>query len=109
MPSMSPNFVRHPSDPLAVLDPSIEGLDRQRDTYAFLFGLKRDANIALRMEAEPVARMVLGDQFVDNPTGWLGWDVAPVYDGDDLVALNFTSIVHDDCGPDQRKTVRVAF
>lgn len=80
-----------------------------RDAFAELFINKRLITQEIRDLATPVARMVLGDEYVDNKNGWLGWDVTPIFDGGTLIALNFTAITHDDRGPDTRKTTRVAF
>jgi hypothetical protein len=89
---------------------TIEGLDKHRDDFASLFQAKVDAAIALREYATPFARVALGDSFVDNPSGWQGWDVSPIYDPQvGLSGLNFTAIVYDDRGPDSRKTIQVTF
>lgn len=88
----------------------IEGLHLHRDDFAGLFIAKHEANEALRDYAEQFARLALGGQWVDDPTGWLGWDVAPVYGPTGvLVALDFSAITHDDRSPGTRKTTRVEF
>lgn len=89
---------------------TIEGLDLHRDDFTALFGAVTDAQQRLRSYAEPFARQVLGDEYVDNPNGWLGWVVQPAYSvSGGLVALHFTAIIYDDRSPATRKTIRVEF
>jgi len=87
----------------------IEGLDAIRTDIAALFETKRSAAQTLRDLAEPFAREAVGDQFVDDPYGYLGWDVSPVFADGVLIALDFVQITHDDRGPGRRKTKRVVF
>lgn len=73
------------------------------------FTALHSARGCLRDFAEPFARGVLGDQYIDDTTGWLGWDVTPVYTDDVLTALDFVAIIDDDRGPGSRVPTRVKF
>lgn len=77
--------------------------------FASLFEAKQVASQRLRDYAEPFARYVIGDQYFDNTSGFLAWDVVPVYRDSVLVALDFVKIVHDDRGPSTRRSSRVEF
>lgn len=87
----------------------VEGIELHHSNFHGLFDDIRLAKQALRDYAEPFARQVLGDLFVDNLSGWRGWDVTPVYSDRVLVALDFVRILYNDRGPDERKAIRVSF
>lgn len=85
-------------------------LDLHRNDFAYLFGQVRSTKEDLRTYAQPFARMVLGDQFIDDTHGWLGWEVAPVYGPDSvLIGVDFRATTQDDRGPATVKTTRIDF
>lgn len=88
---------------------TIEGFDLHRKDFDWLFGAVTTAKQRLRDYAEPFARHVLGDQYLDETNTWTGWDVRPVYKGGALIALDFDAIIHDDRGPSTVRSSRITF
>lgn len=78
-------------------------------TFARLFNEVKMAQSALRDYARPFARQRLGNQYVDNANGYLGWDVVGVWDGGSLVGLDFKAITADDRGPATFRNFREMF
>lgn len=88
----------------------IEGFEKHKGEFAFLFDTQRAARQSLRTYAEPFARKVLGENVVDSTNGWVHWDLRPVYGVDgELQAIDFIKIIDDDRGAPYRSTVREHF
>lgn len=88
----------------------IDDLELHREDLDHLFRDVHAAKEALRGYAKDLAWEVLGETYVDNPTGWTSWDIAPVYGPTGvLVALDFKGISHNDRGPANVRTIRVDF